>query len=275
VPAHRSAKRPATAKSAASTPAAPFGGAAIDFSRNLVPIYLQLVTIFRRLIVTGQWPLNSQIPTLEELAAQFGVARATVRHAIGFLEHEGLLARYRRHGTFVVGLPQRRAWYDLPTSWKGALSAKKDFEVELIELANADRPPIASHGSGGVARSYDVIRKVYRRDGQPYSIEIAYLDGRLGRRFGARAVRTEPVLKLLNADPEIKITRAEQTILIGMADEDIATHLDVPVNAPLAVVRVSVYDGNNTLICESEEFCRGDHVRVVERIDDHGIARQK
>ena len=274
MPASRSAKRPFGASSPASTPAASEGGGAIDFSRNLVPIYLQLVTIFRRLIVTGQWPLNSQIPTLEELAAQFGVARATVRHAIGFLEHEGLLARYRRHGTFVVALPQRRAWYDLPTSWKGALAAKKAFEVEWIDLAKADRPPIASHGSGVVAPSYDIVRKLYRRDGQPYSLETAFVDARLTRRYGAKAVRAEPVLKLLNADTAVRIGRAEQTILIGMADEDIAAHLDVPVNAPLAVVRLSVHDDRDMLVCEAEEFCRGDHVRVVERIDDHAGSRR-
>ena len=70
----------------------------LDLGRNMVPIYVQLVTIFRRLIANGQWALNAQIPTLDNLSEEFGVARATIRQAIGLLENEGLLRRFRRRG---------------------------------------------------------------------------------------------------------------------------------------------------------------------------------
>ena len=70
-----------------------------------MPIYVQLVTLFHRRIKSGEWPVGQQVPTLDDLTAEFGVARATIRYAIGFLEREGLIGRYRGRGTFVLKQP--------------------------------------------------------------------------------------------------------------------------------------------------------------------------
>ena len=70
-----------------------------------MPIYVQLVTLFHRRIESGEWPVGQQVPTLDDLTAEFGVARATIRYAIGFLEREGLIGRYRGRGTFVLKKP--------------------------------------------------------------------------------------------------------------------------------------------------------------------------
>ena len=48
---------------------------------NGMPRYLQLSTLFRRHIVSGQWQNGQQIPTVEELSAQFSVARLQARLA--------------------------------------------------------------------------------------------------------------------------------------------------------------------------------------------------
>ena len=64
-------------------------------NRSSVALYIQLATLFRRRIESGQWPVDRQIPTLEELMAECGVARATVRQAISVLEEEGLVSRFR------------------------------------------------------------------------------------------------------------------------------------------------------------------------------------
>src|SRR5262245_22964068 len=82
-----------------------------------MPIYVQLVTLFHRRIGSGEWPVGHQVPTLDELTAQLGFARATIRHAIGFLESEGLIGRYRGRGTFVLKKPDVDVWHEIPTTW--------------------------------------------------------------------------------------------------------------------------------------------------------------
>src|SRR3546814_11024266 len=78
---------------------------AVDFSRSAISRYIQLATLFRRRIESGQWPLGSQIPTVDRLADECGVARATIRQAPDLLQGEGLIPRYRAKRTFVPRHP--------------------------------------------------------------------------------------------------------------------------------------------------------------------------
>ena len=69
--------------------------AGVPLSRSAVARYIQLATLFRSRIMSGQWAAGAQIPTIEALMAECGVARATIRQALGLLEDEGLVSRYR------------------------------------------------------------------------------------------------------------------------------------------------------------------------------------
>ena len=60
------------------------------FGDSPLPRYAQLSALFRRRIERGIWSPGSQLPTLESLTAEFGVARVTVRQAINLLAQEGL-----------------------------------------------------------------------------------------------------------------------------------------------------------------------------------------
>ena len=71
---------------------------------NGLPLYRQLKDILLGKITTGEWSVDSQIPTEEELVATYKVSRSTVRSAIAELTRQGLLYRKRGVGTFVVGV---------------------------------------------------------------------------------------------------------------------------------------------------------------------------
>src|SRR5215467_19996 len=71
-------------------------------ARSGMPLHSQLETTLRRLIEQGQISTGAVLPGELELAAQLGVSRHTVRHALGVLTNEGLLRRERGRGTTVV-----------------------------------------------------------------------------------------------------------------------------------------------------------------------------
>ena len=77
--------------------------AGIDLNRSSVSRYLQLASLFREKINSGQWKVDQQIPTVEDLASEYGVARATIRQALDQLGRDGLIERFRAKGTFVRG----------------------------------------------------------------------------------------------------------------------------------------------------------------------------
>jgi GntR family histidine utilization transcriptional repressor len=53
-------------------------------------------------IETGAWPVTGKVPSENQLAAQFGVARMTARRALSDLVQEGWLVRSQGLGTFVA-----------------------------------------------------------------------------------------------------------------------------------------------------------------------------
>lgn len=62
---------------------------------------LQTVAWLRKRIESGEWPLNSKIPTEPELVAAIGVGRSTVREAVRSLASQGMLETASGRGTFV------------------------------------------------------------------------------------------------------------------------------------------------------------------------------
>jgi DNA-binding FadR family transcriptional regulator len=57
----------------------------------------------RRRIAAGEWSSTGRLPAERDLAAQYGVARNTVRRAVEAIACDGMIARHVGRGTFVNG----------------------------------------------------------------------------------------------------------------------------------------------------------------------------
>ncbi|HEV8015758.1 MAG TPA: GntR family transcriptional regulator [Stellaceae bacterium] len=237
---------------------------AASFNGVPVPIYAQLVTLFRRRIESGEWVLHQQMPTLESLVEELGVARATIRHAIGFLEREGLIGRYRGRGTFVLAQPESEVWHEIPTDWDTLIQPDRDraIKVEWLVCKQAENLPVPSHSGGTLAPAYQYTRRVFRRGGVPYFTGHSYIERRAFQAIGKSGFGDTAPLRSLQSHFKKSIGRAMQTINVGSADMETARLLDVPLNAPVVVLHRSVFDRNEMLIYESEGFHRGDFVRI-------------
>lgn len=66
-----------------------------------IPAYVQLRTILKNFIISGEWAPGSQVPSEMSLCEQYQVSRPTLRKAMDGLVEEGLLYRNRPIGTFV------------------------------------------------------------------------------------------------------------------------------------------------------------------------------
>ncbi len=65
-----------------------------------LPLYVQLADTVREQIRTGQIKVGDMLPSENEMIRQYGVARLTVREALGILVNEGLLEKRHGKGTF-------------------------------------------------------------------------------------------------------------------------------------------------------------------------------
>jgi GntR family transcriptional regulator len=68
---------------------------------NPTPLYAQLADILREMISSGDLQPRSPLPSESYLQQEQGIARGTVRAAIGILRDEGLVVSITGRGTFV------------------------------------------------------------------------------------------------------------------------------------------------------------------------------
>ncbi len=66
-----------------------------------IPIYQQLVDKIRAAVKTGALAPDQQLPTVQEVSAELGIARGTIKRAYDELERHGLVEKVQGRGTFV------------------------------------------------------------------------------------------------------------------------------------------------------------------------------
>jgi GntR family transcriptional regulator len=244
------------------TPVGTAGTAALDLNRSAVSRYIQLATLFRRRIEQGVWKTGQQIPTVDDLSAECGVARATIRQALDQIEKEGLIERFRAKGTFVRQAPQERLWCEVETDWSGLLRSREGAEIEIL----ADQPgrdgASIPQTIGKPAASYRHLRRRHWRGGQPFLLADVYLDERLSPKVTDADLRSKTALKLVAGIPGVRISDARQTLTIGSADVETAAALKLPLNAPVAYVHRAAVDARGVLILVANGIYRGDVVRL-------------
>lgn len=68
---------------------------------STTPLYRQLADLLRAAVQDGTYPAGSKLPSEATLQQEHGLARDTVRAAIGILRDEGLVVTLPGRGTFV------------------------------------------------------------------------------------------------------------------------------------------------------------------------------
>lgn len=66
------------------------------------PLYFQLFSVLKSMILDGTLPYGERIPTEEQLAQAFNVSRITAKRAMDELAKEGLVERRRGKGSHVI-----------------------------------------------------------------------------------------------------------------------------------------------------------------------------
>jgi GntR family histidine utilization transcriptional repressor len=83
--------------------------------------------------ITSQiWPVGELIPNEQDLAEEFGVARATVNRAIQEIADAGFVERRRKAGTRVVPRRSRDAVVQIPVVGEQISNMDRDYRYQLV-----------------------------------------------------------------------------------------------------------------------------------------------
>lgn len=236
--------------------------AAAAIRKSAVARYLQLAALFRRRIETNEWPVDSRIPTVEELAKECGVANMTIRQALSLLEQEGLIERFRAKGTFVRKSNRRDLWCEVQTDWNGLLMSRDNAQIELLSTEAGTKPTDYPEGTHELAPSYLRLRRRHSRDKEFFLLADVFIDERLVAKIDEADFISKTSMRLIADIPGLKIVDARQILTIGSADPEVSELLGVSLGDPIAYVQRIAVAEDGTVALIANGIYRGDMVRV-------------
>jgi GntR family transcriptional regulator len=213
-----------------------------------MPKYHQIYLVLREQLHEGKFSLG--LPGELALMQQFGVARVTVRRALGQLAAEGLISREPGRGTRALDLGASHAAAPGDGGQRAHLTGLLENLVSMglkTSVTVLDVEVVAA--SPNVANALqlkvgDPVQKAIRvrstKEG-PLSHITTYVPQDIARAFGRRELAKKPILVLLE-ESGVTVGRAHQTISARLADVQVAHHLDVAVGSALLAVRRLIYD---------------------------------
>jgi len=95
-------------------------------------VVAQVMARLKELIASGKYKPGDRLPSEQELAAEFGVGRSSIREAIKAFQHLGVLTSRAAKGTFVC---ERSAISTEATTWAVLLGG--DDMKDILELRQA------------------------------------------------------------------------------------------------------------------------------------------
>jgi len=231
------------------------------FEHSTSPLYRQAADAMRERIVKGAWPIGLQIPTLPELAQEFGVALITVRQAVRILRDEGLLVPEQGRGTFVRSRPPTHPQMRVESSLPALADLYRKFTPRLIPLAEGPGMPRLDAEDGSPAPRYHHLRRLHASETQITSVISAYLDERVFK-LAPRRFRNELIIPVLMDLKSVQIGSARQIMTVSSAGAEVASALKISVSAPVAELRRVFCAPDGTVIYLGELTYRGDFIRV-------------
>ena len=198
-----------------------------------VALYVQIREALRQQITSGQLEPGQRLPAEDELAAQFGVSRMTVRQGISDLTDEGVLYRRRGVGTFVAQFHVERNHHKLTDFLETARA--EGFEAEVRSLVREIVPAtILVAKALAVQEGEPVIRIQTLRlaNGVPITVYDEYVAYKLCPQLFQEELLARPAWQALQSYGFV-IKRAVQRIEARLADADIADLLSIEEGAPI------------------------------------------
>lgn len=130
-----------------------------------------------RRIRARDWAPGATIPTEEQLAAEFGCARATVNRALRELAEAGVLERRRKAGTRVALHPVRKATLDIPVTRLEVEGRGQTYGFRLLHQAQ-ETPPVPVASRLGLAPGVPLVHleTLHLADGRPFLYEDRWLN---------------------------------------------------------------------------------------------------
>ncbi|MQY10652.1 HTH-type transcriptional repressor DasR [Streptomyces sp. RB5] len=203
----------------------------------------------------SEFAVGEILPNERDLAARFGVARATLRQALDQLELEGRLQRRRGVGTTVapprIGVPVgsgQHTWPDEQELWEPVSVSLESAPAAIARMLGTD---------GG--EKVHTVRRIRARGGQTVAAQLLYVPARSVPGVDGDDVAAARVVRELGRHD---MAGQDRTVELGSARAEDARELDRLPGAPVLVVTTRYTDAGRTVAVSVDTY-RADTCRLT------------
>lgn len=229
----------------------------------------QVKAYIKERILNDEFP-EGRIPAEMELAEALGVSRTTVRDALSRLEMEGTVIRRQGAGTF-VNQPMLQIRTRLDEIWSyAAMLEAHGFQPSTEVLETAELPAGSTAVGGQVMADLDLsardtvllVKKLFRENDAPVILTRNYLPARFLDGAYTQDELCRPVYEFLESVGSVQLTYYLSEIVPVLAQDEIATNLDLPPGTPLISFDETGYSADHVPIVKSYSYFRDDLLRL-------------
>ncbi|MFF3332610.1 GntR family transcriptional regulator [Streptomyces sp. NPDC002888] len=224
------------------------------------PKYWHLKTVLSEAL-DSEFAVGEILPNERDLAARFGVARATLRQALEQLELEGRLQRRRGVGTTVAPPRMGVAVGTERHDWPGAAG---DAWQPVDCVVGAPPAAVADALETDPDEAVHTVRRSRMSHGQPVAAELLYIPQSSVSDLSAidapsAAARARSVLRELQ---RLELEGQDRAVELGSARADDAKELDRLPGAPVLVVTTRFFAEGGTAALSVATY-RADTCRLT------------
>lgn len=224
--------------------------------QRALPPYQQVIAHTREQIEAGALAPGTLIPSDRQMAAEWGISRATAQKVIAALRAEGLVETEQGVGTRVRELPTPRhaSGHDRAASVRRSGRIYRQGEYARIVSAAVAPAPADVAEVLGIEAGADAIKRVrvtYGPDDVPGSASTSWFRGEWAEQAPQLLV-TERIIEgtwaYLEGQTGVSVASGQDRISVRLASEDDAELLGLELPAAVKVSRTILRDADSTAV---------------------------
>lgn len=237
-----------------------------------VALYLRVAHSMRSRINDGEWPANTQLPTIVQLAAEYDVALVTIRQAVALLAADKLVVSTRGRGTFVKAdvVPMREN-----TSLKAAINDRLDlpanFSIKVLERKKSKTlPKQFLNAAEEQYPEYMIVKKLHLEGGEPFSLIHVGVASHIYANFPRNAEAKRKIFRILLDMGELDLQSSRIEMMLTYADQTMAALLQCPALSVLVRIRSVRIDEAGKIAVATDSYYRGD--RFIYELEERSVS---
>jgi GntR family transcriptional regulator len=231
---------------------------------NALPAYQRIQSVIRKRIDSGQLQPGDSVPSERDLAKTHQVSLMTARHALAFLEREGVVERRRGIGTFVA---QPKIHFNKLMSYTEQMAARtlsaaaKVLFAKIVDNENEAAARLSLPPNSRIIK----LERLRHASGEAFALETCYLNAAEFPGLLDAPVARESLFGILERDYKVELGYADEEVDATAADPRIAELLAIPRREPLLRIRQVIYSAKGKAIMYVLGFYRSDRHNLVIR----------